>query len=131
MPANIEETKKFIPIFRPAFHYDRTVAPDLIVVSLEDYLSGKTLLTATMDKKAWEKTLATKKVHLYSRSAKKIRCKGATESGNYLEVVSIIRNCNSDSLLIKVKRLGPDGGVCHLKDENGKHLKTCFSWPVL
>jgi len=121
----------FQPVFHSAINYDKTPAPDLITVVIQDDKNNSVLLVATMDGKAWQLTLSKKLIHLYSRSAKKVRCKGAERSGDYLEVVGIYRNCNSDSVLIKVKKLGKDDGVCHLIDENGKHFPACFSFKVL
>jgi len=124
-------TTYFKPVFRPAVNYDQTAAPDLITVVIQDFQSNEALLAATMDREAWRLTLSTRLIHLYSRSAKKVRCKGAEKSGDYLKVVGIYRNCNSDSVLIKVKKPRKDGGVCHLIDENGEHFPTCFSFKVL
>ena len=44
--------------------------------------------------------------------------KGET-SGNRLEVVEILIDCDDDTVLVKVKRLG-DGNVCHTGE------RTCF-----
>ena len=40
-------------------------------------------------------------------------------SGNKLEVVEILVDCDDDTVLLKVKRLG-DGNVCHTGE------RTCF-----
>jgi phosphoribosyl-ATP pyrophosphohydrolase/phosphoribosyl-AMP cyclohydrolase len=45
--------------------------------------------------------------------------KGET-SGNKLQVVDILVDCDDDTVLVKVKRLG-DGNVCHTG------TRTCFS----
>ena len=45
--------------------------------------------------------------------------KGET-SGNQLQVVDILVDCDDDTVLVKVKRLG-DGNVCHTGE------RTCFS----
>jgi len=44
--------------------------------------------------------------------------KGET-SGNRLEVAEILVDCDDDTVLLKVKRLG-DGNVCHTGE------RTCF-----
>ena len=44
--------------------------------------------------------------------------KGET-SGNRLEVVEMLVDCDDDTVLVKVKRLG-DGNVCHTGE------RTCF-----
>jgi len=125
MSINIEETKKFKPQFHPSLNYDGTHAPDLITVILQDNPNGAVLYAATMDKKALDLTLKTMRVHLYSRSAKKMRRKGQT-SGNELAVIDIYVNCNQDCLLIKVKRLDKNGGACHTKNEIGQNRPSCF-----
>jgi len=123
MPIIFKETKEFKPKFRPALHYDGTLAPDLITVVLQENPKGNVLYAATMNAEALALTLKTMRVHLYSREAKKVRRKGAT-SGNELAVMDICINCNEDCLLIKVNQLG--GGVCHTKNEQGQNHSTCF-----
>lgn len=111
--------------FHPAFNHDGTPAPNLITVVLQDFESNKVLYPPTMDEKAWCQTQATGRVHVYSRTDKVTKCKGVT-SGDCLEVVSVFVNCNWDCLLIKVRRLGKDGGVCHTVDPDGKNRPSCF-----
>ncbi len=62
-----------------------------------------------MNREAYEKTIELKKVTFYSRTRKCIWTKGET-SGNYLNLVSMRADCDSDTLLIKVNPVGP---VCH------------------
>ncbi|OGF26464.1 hypothetical protein A2477_03290 [Candidatus Falkowbacteria bacterium RIFOXYC2_FULL_47_12] len=125
----LEESSEFTPIFQPALNHDGTRAPDLITVILQDNPHSAVLYAATMDDKALALTLKTMRVHLYSRSAKKMRRKGAT-SGDELAIMDILTNCNQDCLLIKVKRLGQDGGCCHTRinpnDPHAPHRATCF-----
>lgn len=111
--------------FHPALNHDGTPAPNLIAVVPQDFKSNEVLFVATMDEEAWRQTQATRRIHVYSRTEKRVRCKGAT-SGDFLEVIFIFANCNNDSLLIKVRRLGKDGGVCHVTGPDGKKQPTCF-----
>ncbi len=122
---NINETKKFSPVFHPALNYDKTKTPNLITVVLQNFSTREVLYGATMNQEALEKTLDTRRVYLYSRSAKKVRLKGAT-SGDFLQVMNILTNCNQDCLLMQVKPLGENGGVCHTKNKDSKHRTTCF-----
>lgn len=115
--------------FHPAINHDGTPAPNLITVVLQDFESNEVLYAPTMDQEAWGQTQTTKRVHVYSRTEKKVRCKGAT-SGDFLQMVEVAANCNSDSLLIKVRRLGKDGGVCHVAGPDGKKRPSCFFRPV-
>ena len=57
----------------------------LIPAIIQNAESGKVLMLAYMDTKAWEKTLETKKTWFYSRSRKKYWMKGE-ESGNVQHV---------------------------------------------
>lgn len=111
--------------FHQTLNHDGTPAPCLISAVYQDFENNEVLFNATMDREACHQTQTTKRVHVYSRTDKVTRCKGAT-SGDYLEVVSIFVNCNWDSLLIKVRRLGKDGGVCHTVDPDGKNRPSCF-----
>ena len=61
-------------------------------------------------------TLSSGEVWFYSRSRKELWHKGAT-SGNRLLVRELWRDCDSDTILVKAKPLGP---VCHTGN------KTCF-----
>ena len=54
----------------------------------------------------------------FSRTRNKLWMKGET-SGNKLQVVEMFTDCDDDTVLIKVKRLG-DGNVCHTGE------RTCF-----
>jgi phosphoribosyl-ATP pyrophosphohydrolase/phosphoribosyl-AMP cyclohydrolase len=60
--------------------------------------------------------LKIEKVTFFSRTKNRLWTKGE-ESGNFLNVVSILIDCDDDTLLIKVNPVGP---VCH----TGKD--TCF-----
>lgn len=111
--------------FHPALNHDGTNAPWLISAVIQDYQSNEVLFVATMDRGSCERTQSTGFVHIYSYTYKMTRRKGLV-SGNYLEVVSKFINCNHDNLLIKVRRLGKDGGVCHTIGPDGKNRSSCF-----
>ncbi len=70
-----------------------------------------------MNEESYEKTKREKKVTFYSRSKKRLWTKGET-SGNSLELVEILQDCDNDSLLIKAN---PKGPVCHTGTD------TCFN----
>lgn len=69
-----------------------------------------------MNQEALDQTLATKKVTFFSRTKNRLWTKGE-ESGNYLELITIKEDCDNDTLLVKVKPLGP---TCH------KGSDTCW-----
>lgn len=76
---------------------------------IQDNLTAQVLMLGYMDREALEKTRQEGVVTFFSRSKNRLWTKGET-SGNTLEVVSITRDCDNDTLLIKVK---PNGPTCH------------------
>ena len=88
----------------------------LVPAVVQDNSSRKVLMVGFMNKEAVEKTQEIKKVTFYSRSKKRLWTKGE-ESGNFLNLVSILVDCDNDTLLIKA---APVGTVCHTGTD------TCF-----
>lgn len=88
----------------------------LIPAIIQDHITNKVLMLGYMNEPAFRQTKKEGIVTFYSRSKKRLWTKGET-SGNYLTVKNIIPDCDSDTLLIKVKPAGP---VCH------KGTDTCF-----
>lgn len=89
----------------------------LVPCVVQDSSTNKVLMLAFMNEEAYEKTKREKKVTFYSRSKKRLWTKGET-SGNTLELVEILKDCDNDSLLIKVN---PKGPTCHTGAD------TCFN----
>ena len=81
----------------------------LVPVIIQDDISLQVLMLGYMNEAALEQTKREGLVTFFSRSRNELWTKGAT-SGNYLEVKEIITDCDTDTLLIKVKALGP---TCH------------------
>ncbi len=97
---------------------DFTKSPEgLIPAIVQDATTNVVLMLGYMNAEAFEKTLTEKQVTFFSRSKKRLWTKGE-ESGNFLNVVSILIDCDSDTLLIKAKPVGP---VCHTGAD------TCFN----
>ena len=71
-----------------------------------------------MNEVALAETRRTGFATFFSRTRNALWTKGET-SGNRLEVVEILVDCDDDTVLLKVKRLG-DGNVCHTGE------RTCF-----
>jgi len=90
----------------------------LIPAVIQDADSGEVLMVGFMNSEAWDITRRTGYVTFYSRTRNTLWTKGET-SGNKLEVVDILVDCDDDTVLVKVKRLG-DGNVCHTGQ------RTCF-----
>lgn len=91
-------------------------ADGLIPAIVQDASTNKVLMLGFMNQEALTKTQETGKATFYSRSQKKLWTKGET-SGNFLEVVKILPDCDNDTLLIKANPTGP---TCHKGDD------TCF-----
>ncbi len=81
----------------------------LVPVIVQDNFTNKVLMLGFMNNEALKKTEETGKVTFYSRTKQRLWTKGE-ESGNFLNVVKILNDCDNDTLLIKVK---PEGPVCH------------------
>ena len=81
----------------------------LVPAIIQDATTKNVLMLGFMNKEAYDKTVATGTVTFYSRSKGRLWTKGET-SGNFLDVVSIASDCDSDTLLIRVH---PHGPVCH------------------
>lgn len=89
----------------------------LVPAIIQDAQTSKVLMLGFMNEEAYHKTLETGKVTFYSRTKKRLWTKGE-ESGNFLQLVSILTDCDHDTLLIKVNPTGP---VCH------KGTDTCWA----
>ena len=89
----------------------------LVPAIVQDPMSGKVLMLGFMNEEAVEKTLETRRVTFLSRSRGRLWTKGET-SGNFLELESVLPDCDNDTLLIKAR---PSGAVCHTGQE------TCFA----
>lgn len=81
----------------------------LIPAIVQDVESGRVLMHAYMNEEALKRTIDGPDVWFYSRSRRELWHKGET-SGNYLTVVEIQHDCDTDSLLIQVNPCGP---ACH------------------
>ena len=82
---------------------------NLIPAIIQDKNTGVVLMLGYMNKEALIQTKETKRVTFFSRSKNRLWVKGET-SGNFLELKSIKVDCDGDTLLVKVKPVGP---VCH------------------
>lgn len=81
----------------------------LVPAIIQDNETQKVLMLGFMNEEAYQKTLDSGKVTFYSRTKQRLWTKGE-ESGNFLHVVSIKVDCDSDTLLIQANPVGP---VCH------------------
>lgn len=81
----------------------------LVPVVIQDNNTLQVLMVGYMNAEALKKTREEKRVTFFSRSKNRLWTKGET-SGNYLEVVEILPDCDNDSILIKANAAGP---TCH------------------
>lgn len=81
----------------------------LVPAIIQDADTKNVLMLGFMNREAYDKTVETGRVTFWSRSRNTLWTKGET-SGNYLDLVSIQNDCDSDTLLVKVH---PNGPTCH------------------
>ena len=87
---------------------------------IQDAQTNEVLMLGFMNQEAYEKTLSEGKVTFYSRTRERLWTKGE-ESGNFMDVVEILEDCDADTLLVWVNPLGP---ACHTG------MRTCFGETV-
>ena len=97
---------------------DFTKSPDgLIPVIIQDNITNVVLMLGYMNQEAFDKTQQENRVTFFSRSKNRLWTKGE-ESGNFLDVNSLLIDCDQDTILIKATPAGP---TCH------KGSDTCFN----
>jgi phosphoribosyl-AMP cyclohydrolase len=90
----------------------------LIPAVIQDDESNEVLMVGFMNEEALEVTRRTGFATFFSRTRQSLWTKGET-SGNRLQVTRVIADCDDDTVLVRVKRLG-SGNVCHTGE------RTCF-----
>lgn len=88
----------------------------LLPAVVQDWLDGSVLMVGYMNQDALGRTVATRSVHFWSRSRKKLWEKGET-SGNKLIVKEVFVDCDRDTILVKAQAMGP---TCHTGE------RACF-----
>jgi phosphoribosyl-AMP cyclohydrolase len=88
----------------------------LIPVIVQDVKDGAVLMLGYASKESLKLTLEKGEMVFWSRSRQEIWHKGGT-SGNVLRVISICKDCDSDTLLVKAEPAGP---TCHTGE------RSCF-----
>ncbi len=89
----------------------------LVPTIIQDANTNVVLMLGFMNEEAYAKTKELKKVTFFSRSKNRLWTKGE-ESGNFLMVKEILKDCDGDTILIKAEPVGP---VCH------SGADTCFN----
>ncbi|EKT58349.1 bifunctional phosphoribosyl-AMP cyclohydrolase/phosphoribosyl-ATP diphosphatase HisIE [Providencia sneebia] len=90
---------------------------ELMPVVIQHAISGDVLMLGYMNQEALQATLKEGRITFYSRTKQRLWTKGET-SGNFLNLVDIYPDCDSDTLLALVLPVGP---TCH----NG--TESCFA----
>jgi len=90
----------------------------LIPAVIQDAESLEVLMVGFMNEAALARTRESGYVTFFSRSRNSLWTKGET-SGNRLEVVRLLTDCDEDTVLVRARRLG-DGVVCHTGE------RSCF-----
>ena len=88
----------------------------LVPCIVQDAKTHCVLMLGFMNEEAFQKTVTEKRVTFFSRTKQRLWTKGET-SGNFLDVVEMMLDCDQDTLLIKAHPIGP---VCHTGAD------TCF-----
>jgi len=92
----------------------------LMPAVVQDHITNEVLMVAWVNEEAFGLMKSTGYTHFWSRSRQKLWKKGE-ESGHVQEIVSIQTDCDSDTLLVRVKQTGP---ACHTGSP------SCFSGTV-
>ncbi len=108
-----QEVKQKINLYFRRMNIDFDKMGGLVPAIIQDELTSKVLMLGFMNEEALKKTEETKLVTFFSRTKNRLWTKGE-ESGNFLNVVSILSDCDNDTLLIKACPVGP---VCHTGDD--------------
>lgn len=82
----------------------------LIPVVAQDHKDGTVLMVAYMNLESLKLTLETGRATYWSRSRKKLWKKGE-ESGNFQAVKALYKDCDGDTLVIKIDQIGD--AACH------------------
>lgn len=92
---------------------------DLVPAIVQNVRSGRVLMLGYMNAEALRRTRETGRVTFYSRSRQRLWTKGET-SGNWLELVELLPDCDGDALLVRARAHGP---TCHTGSD------SCFAEP--
>lgn len=91
----------------------------LVPVIAQDFDTKAVLMLAWANRETLIESREISKLVFFSRSRNQRWLKGET-SGNYLELIDLVQDCDADAVLAMVRPLGP---ACH----NG--TSTCFEEP--
>ena len=90
----------------------------LVPAVIQDADTREVLMVGFMNQEALDRTLSSGFATFFSRTRGRLWTKGET-SGNRLKVEQVLVDCDDDTVLVLVTRLG-DGNVCHTGE------RSCF-----
>jgi phosphoribosyl-AMP cyclohydrolase len=97
---------------------DFTKLGGLVPAVIQDDATNEVLMVGFMNQEAFDRTRDSGFATFFSRSRNTLWMKGET-SGNRLKVERILVDCDDDTVLLRVTRLG-EGNVCHTGE------RSCF-----
>lgn len=95
----------------------------LLPVVTQDYNTREVLISASVNKEAFDETRRSGYATYWSRSRNELWKKGLT-SGDMLKIDEIRINCEQNSLLYLVTPQGK--GACHAKKPDGMPYTSCY-----
>ena len=118
LKAELKALGKDVNMFESSISFDsfKLNSDGLIPVIVQDYKTDEVLMLAYMNEEAFNLTVSTGKMTYFSRSRQEIWVKGLT-SGHFQYVMSMEIDCDSDTLLAKVRQVG---AACHTGN------RSCF-----
>ena len=111
-------TKEQIEDFISKVKFDKN---GLVPVVAQDAQDGTVLMVAYMNKESLNLTIQNKIATYWSRSRQKLWKKGES-SGNIQKVKGLYKDCDSDTLVVKIEQVG--GAACH----TGNRSCFYFEW---
>lgn len=96
---------------------------EVIPVVVQDVDTLEVLIVAYVNQLALETAMREKKATFWSTSRNELWIKGKT-SGDSLQLVDVRVNCEQNSLLYTVRRIGE--GACHTVNSGGRKRPSCY-----
>lgn len=96
----------------------------LVPCVVQDVSNGQILMLAYVNDLALNTTFDKGMATFWSTSRKALWTKGET-SGDFLEVIEVLTDCDQDALIYRVRSQG--AGACHTRDPvSGETRRSCF-----
>ena len=123
MSNEIEESLNCKLDFTKLKKIAQTSTEDVIPAIAQCADCGDVLIVGYANELALKTAIKEKMATFWSTSRNELWIKGKT-SGDFLEIVDILVNCEQNSIVYKVRLKGK--GSCHTKDTNGLPRKGCY-----